>query len=267
MKIQNSDLRIQGGLFELPEIIEIEGGGNKVIFRKDADAGKYTALIPNGIGNPFSRHIRHGIPKVSSKVDKIEVGGFKKLTRDIKPKPIAPMAYMDTNDAVVAFEAVQAFQSMLSKGGYDKIEITDVESGSIFLKFKAWLNGEDGQSAVKAVKDVIVDYAMVGDQAAKDIILNERRSKIGLTHAQTFSTYIEHMKGLDNAAFAGDGWLIIKLTDSQGKTTMLTQRISLEHELILEKNPGLLQDPAHLLQNLGLESQIAIEAQPRTGTG
>lgn len=267
VRVQNGDLRVHGARVELPEIIEIEGGGNKFVFRKDADSLKYTVTVPKNLGQRSAPHIRHIIPKISSRIEKIDLSPTNKGKRALKawPKTIKPMAYMDTNDAVVAFKAVQAFQSMLSKGGYDKIEITDVESGSIFLKFKAWLNGEDGQSAVQVVKDTIVDYATVGDQAAKDIIFNERRSRISKTNAETFSTYIEHLKGMDNAAFAGDGWLIIKLTDVNGKTTMLSQKISLEKELLLEKNPALLQDPKNLLQNLGLESQLSIE-QPRTGT-
>ena len=259
VKIQNGKLRAQEGRAELPEIIEIEGGGNKIVFRKDADEGSYTASIPGSIRRQLSAPRRHFIPKLSPKLEKIEFGGRKTRKPAVEVKPAAAMAYMDTNDAAVAFQAVQAFQVMLSKSGYGKIEITDVQSGSIFLRFKAWLNGEDGQSATNIVKGTIGDYAMVGDQALKDILLNERRSKIEQVHAETFSTYMQHLNGVDNAAFACDGLLIIKLTNAQGQTTMMTQRISLEHQLILEKSPTLLMDPARLLENLGLESQMAIE--------
>lgn len=176
-----------------------------------------------------------------------------------KPKPIKVMVYLETEDAVVTLQTIQHLQKMLSKSGYAENQIIEVERGSVWVKMMAWWNEDDVSPSTQAAKDKVGEYASIGEEVAKDVLLNERRSKISRENAETFSLYMEQLKDLDNGAIAADGWLIIKSTDGQGRTSMITQRLSLEHQRIVEKNPNMLRDPARILENLGLEKQMSIE--------
>ncbi len=188
-------------------------------------------------------------------------------------KPAAPITvrvYLDTDDAVKTVKVIKAVDDVLANAGYGKTTIENVEAGSVRLRIKAWLDGEDGQKAQQVGKQKLGEAAGYMEQWAKDATVNKQRAEISAINAQTAQALVESVKDIDNIALQMDEWLIVKYLDAGGKSNASVRKLTVIELQLIERSPGLLNEPAKVLENLSMlayqeeHRQVAIESGDRS---
>jgi hypothetical protein len=180
-------------------------------------------------------------------------------------EPVTVRVYLDTDDAVTTVKVIKAINDVLASAGYGKTKIENVEKGSIRLRIKAWLDGEDGQKAQQVAKHKLGEAASYAEQWAKDATVNKQRAEVSAINAQTAQTLMDSVKDIDNIALQMDEWLIIKYVDASGKSHGSVRKLTVVELQLIERNPGLLNEPHKVLENLALLSyqeqhgQVALE--------
>ncbi|MDQ0618062.1 hypothetical protein [Arthrobacter globiformis] len=179
-------------------------------------------------------------------------------------QPITVRIYLDTDDAVATIKVIKAVADVLQGAGYGKTKIENVEKGSIRIRIRAWLDGDDGHKAQQVAKQKLGEAATYAEQWAKDATVNKQRAEVSAINAQTAQTLMESVKDVDNIALQMDEWLIVKYVDATGNTHGSVRKLTVVELQLIERNPGLLNEPAKVLKNLamltyGEEHGIAIE--------
>ncbi|MDQ1053125.1 hypothetical protein QE394_001053 [Arthrobacter sp. SORGH_AS 212] len=184
------------------------------------------------------------------------------------PRPAPPVTvrvYLDTDDAVTSVKVIKAITDVLASAGYGKSKIENVEKGSVRLRIKAWLDGEDGQKAQQVGKQKLGEAAGYMEQWAKDATVNKQRAEISAINAQTAQALIESVKDIGNIALQMDEWLIVKYMDASGKSNASVRKLTVVELQLIERSPGLLNEPAKVLENLSMlayqeqHGQVALE--------
>jgi hypothetical protein len=191
------------------------------------------------------------------------------LAHMAKPHPTEPITvrvYLDTDDAVKTVKVIKAVDDVLASAGYGKLKIENVEAGSVRLRIKAWLDGEDGQKAQQVGKQKLGEAAGYMEQWAKDATVNKQRAEISAINAQTAQALIESVKDIDNIALQMDEWLIVKYVDASGTSNASVRKLTVTELQLVERSPGLLNEPAKVLENLSMlayqeeHGQVALES-------
>lgn len=193
---------------------------------------------------------------------------FRNAIKQQERKPAPPVTvrvYLDTDDAVTAVKVIKAVNDVLASAGYGKTKIENVEKGSIRLRIKAWLDGDDGQKAQQVAKQKLGETVGYAEQWAKDATVNKQRAEVSAINAQTAQTLMDSVKDIDNIALQMDEWLIVKYVDASGKSHGSVRKLTVLDMQLIERNPGLLNEPHKVLENLALlayqeqHGQIAVE--------
>jgi hypothetical protein len=213
--------------------------------------------------------------KIGIGTEVLTFGAAGRLIRSLRnqlahmSKPTAPITvrvYLDTDDAVKTVKVIKAVDDVLATAGYGKIKIENVEKGSVRLRIKAWLDGEDGQKAQQVGKQKLGEAAGYMEQWAKDATVNMQRAEISAINAQTAQALIESVKDIDNIALQMDEWLIVKYVDASGESNASVRKLTVVELQLIERSPGLLNEPAKVLENLSMlayqeeHGQVAIES-------
>lgn len=252
------------------------GGSGKFIVKKGAATGgsaKSGKSVSSKTGRFVSQSQGRRINASDEMIELIEVrpglvtrvsSALKQQARKPAP-PVTVRVYLDTDDAFTTVKVIKAINDVLESAGYGKTKIENVEKGSIRLRIKAWLDGEDGQKAQQVGKQKLGEAAGYMEQWAKDATVNKQRAEISAINAQTAQALIESVKDIDNIALQMDEWLIVKYMDASGKSNASVRKLTVVELQLIERSPGLLNEPAKVLENLSMlayqeeHGQVALE--------
>lgn len=251
------------------------GGSGRFVVKKGAASGG-SAKSAKSAGSKTGRFVSKSQGKRNPSAEFAEYveirpslagrvsSAIKQQVRKPAP-PVTVRVYLDTDDAVTAVKVIKAINDVLATAGYGKTKIENVEKGSIRLRIKAWLDGDDGQKAQHVAKQKLGEAASYAEQWAKDATVNKQRAEVSAINAQTAQTLMDSVKDIDNIALQMDEWLIVKYVDASGKSHGSVRKLTVVELQLIERNPGLLNEPHKVLENLALLSyqeqhgQIAIE--------
>ncbi|WP_091325401.1 hypothetical protein [Arthrobacter sp. cf158] len=166
---------------------------------------------------------------------------------------------------MTAFKAIQALEVVLADAGYGRTKIENVDRGSLRLRLKAWLDGDDGQIAQQAAKNKLGEAAVIADRWAKDFTVNKQRAEISAINANTAYQLMESVKDVENVALQMDEWLIVKYKDAKGEPICSVRKLTVTELSVLDRSPGILNNPSKTLDNLSLlayeqENGLAVES-------
>ncbi|MCR1160326.1 hypothetical protein NEK97_02475 [Paenarthrobacter sp. UW852] len=247
------------------------GSGKSVSVSRSAKTGRF--VTDKGAKRSPSSTVNESI-----QIEAVASGAATRISRALRnqlahgftkapaAEPITVRVYLDTDDAVVAFQAVQALEVVLAGAGYGRTKIESVDRGSLRLRLKAWLDGDDGQKAHQAAKNKLGEAAVFADRWAKDFTVNIQRAEISAINANTAYQLMESVKDVENVALQMDEWLIVKYKDAQGEPVCSVRKLSVTELWVLDRSPGILNNPSKALDNLALlayeqeKSHLAIES-------
>lgn len=159
--------------------------------------------------------------------------------------------YLDTNDAVTALKAVKSVEKMLTDSGSTKVELGDVERGSVLVSIKGFFARTKEPDLREKVKRKGAEYGAYGEQALKDATTNERRARISQVNAQTVAIYLQSVADLPNAAIFAGEILILKITNPVTRVPAVeVVTLTVPEMQMLERNRALLSEPRTLLNRL-----------------
>lgn len=188
--------------------------------------------------------------------------GVLKAHDSLSAPPVTVHIYLDTDDAVTSIRVIMAMGDVLESAGYGRIRIESVESGSIRLRIKGWLEGNDGQKA----KQKLEEAASYAEQWTKDVTVNKQRAEVSAINAHTAHTLMQSVKDIDNVAMQIDEWLLIKHKDVAGDSQCSVRKLTVFEMQMIERTPSVLNNPSRVLENLALlayqeqDSQLAPES-------
>ena len=253
------------------------GGSGRFVVKKGAATGgssKSGKSVSSKTGRFVSQSQGRRVNVSDEMMELIEVrpnlvnrvsSALKKQQARKPAPPVTVRVYLDTDDAVTTVKVIQALNNVLASAGYGKTKIENVEKGSVRLRIKAWLDGEDGQKAQQVGKQKLGEAAGYMEQWAKDATVNKQRAEISAINAQTAQALIESVKDIDNIALQMDEWLIVKYMDASGKSNASVRKLTVTELQLIERSPGLLNEPAKVLENLSMlayqeqHGQVALE--------
>lgn len=175
--------------------------------------------------------------EIESQVDVIYSNQEKYLLTDI---------YLDTNDPELANEIYGKFNKFLDTLGFEVEDESEAIQGSwikrVIYKLKKAFQSEQVQERIKK-----------GEHALELITIKKTQSEIDRNQVEAAASLIQSLEKVDSAAFKIGSLILIKVTDENRKTKVVSRTLTTNELMILEKNIDLLNKPMELLNLLESE--------------
>ncbi|KUH73192.1 hypothetical protein AU184_04680 [Mycolicibacterium novocastrense] len=150
--------------------------------------------------------------------------------------------YIDSDDALQVLRFYQQVERVLNALGVDH-EIARVERGSLFARITAWFKDPGHKDAVNAK---LLEVTQNIEQYGKTYV-NKATAEADLTIANALAA-AAHAAGDRDFVFWFHGFLAVRFTKPDGNQLQIMRPISPAEAAVLEKHPGLQEDPRKLLE-------------------
>lgn len=211
----------------------------------------YLSVVLRGLGNLTLKRVdKSEYRVVGGSVSAGDRRSFFRKFFTVKPEIRVPMEaeiYLDSDDALSVLRVVEAAQGLLADMGCSRLDIVEVQRGSIWVRFVAWLNAEETEATVaqKTVK-VATELEHYIELATVEKLQAEVDDLRSISAARMIAALKEVRKG---ASLLG-ALLVLKYPDEDGEDIVMTTVLTPVEVAAYKAHPGLKKNPETVVENL-----------------
>lgn len=155
--------------------------------------------------------------------------------------------YLNTDDAATALRVTKAMQGVLADMGYSRVDITNVERGSIWARFVAWLNADETEdSAVQLAAEAATKLKHYADLA----MVGKLQAEVDAIRAKSAAELIASLESSSHGAVLMGEILVVKYPGEGEKSVTIVTVLTTEEVMAYQKHRGILRNPETLLADL-----------------
>ena len=191
---------------------------------------------------------------------------FGKAIATRRSTAVAPVAHevhcylaILSDDAVLSISALGAFQRLVEGLGVHRLEIVDVQRGSVLASFIGFFKSDETKRRGKqAAKEALASAESWGKAQAK-----KAQADVDALNAGAVAVFLNAL-GDAEACGAFDGFVVMKWYVGD-RPKVVTKILSARESEIVDRNPGILLNPHTFIEDL---ARLMVESDlPRLATG
>ena len=196
--------------------------------------------------------------------------GFRRYTRGSKPaagkvlkdgnkKPqvhsLEGRIYIGSNDAVEVLKVLAAYTALMREFGFERVEILDVEPGSVWLKLKQTYKKIVSNAKVRLAATMAVGGVEAGT-------VEKFQAENTATHVNAVANLVEQTKHMETFSFDSGPLQFVQWQDENGKTHGAARVVSSKDIAAKRLDEEIVKNPQKMIEYVRQQPDAITAASP-----